>query len=484
MEAIIKDDLPLSEQQFFDSILSKGVFKKGSLTPEFARKLQRNLSSYISFENKQKMSPKSQNNESMSGAFMRPKPQPKSHQSMSQTLLKKQPTNPKDIENKGFDPIEENEEDDNKITKTKTKTDGHESMSSAFKPKHALNPRDRDEVPTNSGQEPIEEENENESEDSPFLSTRITKDHFSLYQQNIEMDIYIITGYFIMIFLPCFLLFITYIIKNLMTLCKCLKEIPGENIEPIERIKFIFVSLFFLVFTGTVIAVCVFPGIFVIITQYFCMLYLVEYNNYDPELQINSLQILLVMILIFMVSQEISQGVNTGYYLFNLLTKSVKTEKIEGLETSKKIRAHAFVTVSKLIFLIFPIIQIVVVILLLQVSVLIILSSTETLDLIQNFAALYIILEFDNLIFKFIDIFPWKSMVFLILSVKTFRTFSLEKILRSVCLDTKQLFEPLDKKEININFSVEFGKMSYFLVGLKIFVIFGSIGLSLMVNFY
>ena len=124
------------------------------------------------------------------------------------------------------------------------------------------------------------------------------------------------------------------------------------------------------------------------------------------------------------------------------------------------------------------------VILLLQVSVLIILSSTETLDLIQNFAALYIILEFDNLIFKFIDIFPWKSMVFLILSVKTFRTFSLEKILRSVCLDTKQLFEPLDKKEININFSVEFGKMSYFLVGLKIFVIFGSIGLSLMVNFY
>ena len=139
------------------------------------------------------------------------------------------------------------------------------------------------------------------------------------------MDIYIITGYFIMIFLPCFLLFITYIIKNLMTLCKCLKEIPGENIEPIERIKFIFVSLFFLVFTGTVIAVCVFPGIFVIITQYFCMLYLVEYNNYDPELQINSLQILLVMILIFMVSQEISQGVNTGYYLFNLLTKSVKT---------------------------------------------------------------------------------------------------------------------------------------------------------------
>lgn len=28
-------------------------------------------------------------------------------------------------------------------------------------------------------------------------------------------------------------------------------------------------------------------------------------------------------------------------------------------------------------------------------------ESSETLDLIQNFAALFIILEFDNLIFKF-----------------------------------------------------------------------------------
>ena len=175
---------------------------------------------------------------------------------------------------------------------------------------------------------------------------------------------------------------------------------------------------------------------------------------------------------------------NTGYFLFNLLTKSVKEQKIAGLELPKKVRAYFFITVSKLIFMIFPIIQIVVVILLLQISVSIILSSDETLDLIQNFAALYIILEFDNLIFKFVDIFPWKSMVFLILSVRTFKRYSLDKILRSVCLDTKKLFEPLETKEININFSKEFGIMSYFLVGIKILVIFGAIGLSLLVNFY
>lgn len=139
-----------------------------------------------------------------------------------------------------------------------------------------------------------------------------------------------------------------------MKLCKCLKDKPDEVIEPKKRVKFIFVSLFFLAFTALVIGVCVFPGIFVIITQYFCMLYLVEYSVYDPESQINSLQILLVMILIFMDSQEISQGVNTGYYLFNLLTKSVKKEDIEELEPNKKFRAHAFVTVSKLIFSDFP----------------------------------------------------------------------------------------------------------------------------------
>ena len=73
-----------------------------------------------------------------------------------------------------------------------------------------------------------------------------------------------------------------------------------------------------------------------------------------------------------------------------------------------------FIIISLIVSLIFPIIQITVVIFILKVATVIILTVSDPVELIQNFAGLYIILEFDNIIMKFIDIWPWKSMIFLL----------------------------------------------------------------------
>ena len=75
----------------------------------------------------------------------------------------------------------------------------------------------------------IIERDEDESVDSPFIKSMITDDHFKFYQQNVEMDIYIITSYFIMIFLPCFLLFVTYIIQNFLMLFDCAQKRPEKK---------------------------------------------------------------------------------------------------------------------------------------------------------------------------------------------------------------------------------------------------------------
>ncbi len=48
----------------------------------------------------------------------------------------------------------------------------------------------------------------------------------------------------------------------------------------------------------------------------------------------------------------------------------------------------------------------------------VILNAQEVLDLVQNFAGLYVILEFDNIMFKFIDLFPWRTFLQIVLNVE------------------------------------------------------------------
>ena len=287
-----------------------------------------------------------------------------------------------------------------------------------------------------------------------------------------------------MLLLPCLLLFLSYIFQIIFDLVTCSSEMPNlqnkqEESSKIKKLKFLFISIAFSIVVVISIALCIFPGIFVIVTQFYCILFLKDIQNDDQSsLEANSLEILLVCILIFMVSQEISQAINTLFYLTNLLYKSIKSDVIIDLKGWRRIRPYIFIAFSGISFL-FPLIQTCVVVLLLNISVLVILQCTGTLDLIQNFAGLYIILEFDNLVLKFMDIFPWKSLIFEILNVKFLKGFSSEKILRSICLDTKQLIKTLEEDEIELNFKKEFQNYEWHLISAKILIIMGSLAYAL-----
>lgn len=313
---------------------------------------------------------------------------------------------------------------------------------------------------------------------------QINENHFRYYKQKIELDIYIITSYLLMLLLPCLLLFLSYIFQIIFDLVTCSSEMPNlqnkqEESSKIKKLKFLFISIAFSIVVVISIALCIFPGIFVIVTQFYCILFLKDIQNDDQSsLEANSLEILLVCILIFMVSQEISQAINTLFYLTNLLYKSIKSDVIIDLKGWRRIRPYIFIAFSGISFL-FPLIQTCVVVLLLNISVLVILQCTGTLDLIQNFAGLYIILEFDNLVLKFMDIFPWKSLIFEILNVKFLKGFSSEKILRSICLDTKQLIKTLEEDEIELNFKKEFQNYEWHLISAKILIIMGSLAYAL-----
>ena len=338
-------------------------------------------------------------------------------------------------------------------------------------------------------------EDDDDSEFSALFKAKDNPKHFMFYRQKIEMDIYIITSYFFMIFFPCLLLFISYIFHCLYDAClgSCFKrsnKTPDEDNNELscqDNLTFAFRSFVLTIILAIILSILIFPGLFVIVTQGFCVIFLsqmeIDQNPNVMEGNLVILQALLIIVLSFMVSQETSQAVNTTYYLFTLMINSLKTNIITDLKgVWRKRRVYAFVGISLLIILIFPLIQVTVVIFLLNMAISTILSTTDTLNLIQNFAGLYIVLEFDNLVLKFFGIFPWKSLVYEILKKKFFLNYSIEKILRTECLNTKKLFIVLDVNEeegIDFSFKDTFGKKwSYFFVGLKIIIIITAMILS------
>ena len=176
---------------------------------------------------------------------------------------------------------------------------------------------------------------EGEDEDSPFYKAYENSKNFIFYQQKIEKDIYIMTSYFVMIFFPCLLLFICYIFQNLYRICFPSKD-KNEN-EPyrIKKLKFALISFVSIPFLMLILVILSFPGIFVILTQYYCVLFLRRMPNEDQTSSNNNLitlELLLVAVLSFMVSQETSQAINTCYYLSTLMSNSIKTNPLNKIE--------------------------------------------------------------------------------------------------------------------------------------------------------
>lgn len=103
-----------------------------------------------------------------------------------------------------------------------------------------------------------------------------------------------------------------------------------------------------------------------------------------------------------MSSLELSQGLDLFFYVIGKFREA-------SCGKSKSLI---------LISLVMPTVQVVCVFLLFDVSFDIIYNTDDILNLVQNFAGLYVILEFDEITFRFIHLFPWRSFLQIILRTK------------------------------------------------------------------
>ena len=166
-------------------------------------------------------------------------------------------------------------------------------------------------------------------------------------------------------------------------------------------------SVFFYLRMIVILLICLLfalPGMAVVYLQYNCIIYLLPDN--DAEIifseDLFSMQIGIVIIFSCMIFTEMSQGVNSFYYVCFL---SRKIRKANGcFETFIHSLMFLFGILS-------PIFQILISFFLLQITLFVIINSEDTISLIQNFAGLFVVIQFDDVIMQFLDIFPFRNFI-------------------------------------------------------------------------
>ena len=139
------------------------------------------------------------------------------------------------------------------------------------------------------------------------------------------------------------------------------------------------------------------PGIATPVLQLFCLYYVFQeavetYTDMDKKTN-QALKILILLIFIFMVARETTQAVNSFFYSF-----------FEAKSKSLFFFAGCFLP---------PIIQASMAFLILFVSFLLIASTDDAINLIQNFASVYILLEIDNIMMNFLRLS--KLIIFIVM---------------------------------------------------------------------
>lgn len=302
---------------------------------------------------------------------------------------------------------------------------------------------------------------QNSSDKSPLLkSFFFDRQKFT---QKLEYDTYLLTSLFLGFILPslliCLIFWILFLLIILLSLIFfCLLFTKDCRKKVIEILKS-FVGLPVMMFLFSILII---PGIFVVVLQLLTIGYLNEYINYtNPDNNFIFLKLGVIIIFLCLICKEISQAYNTLFYIISKFRRIL--DKITCLDA-------VFVFFS----LLMPILQFCTAILLCEISLLVVIQTNSILDLVQNFAGFYVILEFDNIMFQFIDFLPWKNFFHFCYNLEIYGKITMRSIanrsdnfieilledvidfdkdLQTQKTDSIQLIE--EKKEVSNNFNLE-----------------------------
>ena len=232
----------------------------------------------------------------------------------------------------------------------------------------------------------------------------------------LDCDSYLFTSKiidFVIVIMVCCLLFaplsFVYFFMNLFC---CFPENRGKSNWEILRINLSLVLL--LLFS----IVLILPGTLVVATVASCLISLrEEYYDVSSELDggiITVMHVLFIVFYFFLSMKEVSSSVKTMAYFFKVIGENWKEQSLEekngAMKTKDNPKSWAclnFLRKSIIAFLSFlriipQFVQIAFCFWLCYINIILIYQISDTNELIQNFAALAILLEFDNLIMSFL----------------------------------------------------------------------------------
>jgi hypothetical protein len=229
------------------------------------------------------------------------------------------------------------------------------------------------------------------------------------YEPTIEFDTYNLSALLSGLFIPCtiaymlvqiILTFVVSIMLLFLPCCFCFKKYYQIILKLLSIIICLGIKT-------VIVYLLLVPGIFVVCLQIIALKFLEEIKNvneikYDDML---FLKVGIVIIYICMISKELSQGLNTFFYIISLCIKVKKND-------------HKRDFFFGILSLIMPLIQIMTTFFLCRISIQVILGSDSTIDIVQNFAGLYVILEFDNIMYSFLSLLPWRTFLQLVITIE------------------------------------------------------------------
>ena len=219
----------------------------------------------------------------------------------------------------------------------------------------------------------------------------------------LESDTYILMSSILMILVPIMLFFIFYLIIlvfiTLQFLIPCYSSFK-------EYKRMIFIGLTFLLIM-LILSIFLLPAILVVLTQIFCVSSIFSLINLSNSEDIDDLGVkwLLNVFFLFLVGNEVFQSSKT---LIFILLKI----KIFIAKTNRFCDILAIVRLFGYIPMILPpLAQMTMAFVIYYLSICTIYVDQDMISFIENFAGFYVILEFDNIALKFMQIIDFYSML-------------------------------------------------------------------------
>ena len=185
-----------------------------------------------------------------------------------------------------------------------------------------------------------------------------------------------------------------------------------------------------------------------------------NYSSLDKS-TLPILKLLTVLFFLFMVAREVTQGINNFFCCY-----------FEAKEKSHFFIAGCFLP---------PILQISIAFFICFISFLLIASTDNAIDLIQNFSALYVLLEFDNLMMSFIRL--TKLSLFMLVIKKQLE--QMRKIMGFPEIFSKHLIRSvLFSNTLNVNYGLHHRYYRIIFIILRVVVILGLIIFTALVYIY